>query len=230
MKEVELTQVSKHFGRHFALHRVDITFQAGELTAIVGANGAGKTTLLNILATLERPSRGRVRYDTYEWEEFARRGRGLIGWVSHQRLLYDDLTGRENLTFYAQMHGLEDISADVERWLDRVGLTDAADRTVSAYSRGMVQRLTIARAMLNDPRLILLDEPLTGLDRAGREDMAELFAELKERQKILVLTTHDLHALGAMCDTLVVLRKGKLVARAHPEDTMEVIHLYETHA
>ena len=230
MKQIRLEQVSRHFGKHFALHRVDLTFTAGSITAVVGANGAGKTTLLNILATLDKPSSGKIHYDSFSWESFAKRGRGLVGWVSHAPLVYPDLTGRENLSFYANMHGIEHDAKALESWLERVALEHAADKLVHTYSRGMVQRLTIARALLNDPRLIILDEPLTGLDRSGRSEITALFKELKERGKILILSTHDLHSLAGLCDELVVLRKGKVAHSATPTTARDIITTYEAHA
>jgi|AP45_3_1055517.scaffolds.fasta_scaffold10108_2 heme exporter protein A len=230
MKQIRLEQVSRHFGKHFALHRVDLTFKAGSITAVVGANGAGKTTLLNILATLDKPSSGKVRYDTFSWDSFARRGRGLVGWVSHAPLVYPDLTGRENLTFYADMHGIESDTKACDAWLERVALLPAADKLVQTYSRGMIQRLTIARSLLNDPRLVILDEPLTGLDRSGRGDITALFKELRDRGKILILSTHDLHSLAGLCDDLVVLRKGKVAHKGNPTSARDIIATYEAHA
>lgn len=230
MKSIQLKQVSRHFGKHFALHRVTTRFDASSITAIVGANGAGKTTLLNILATLDRPSSGSIHYDSLSWAQFARRGRGFIGWVSHAPLVYPDLTGRENLTFYATMHGVEADRGTCDAWLERVGLQLAGDKLVQTYSRGMVQRLTIARALLNAPRLLLLDEPLTGLDRAGRHEITQLFGELRAQGKIIILSTHDLHSLGGLCDRMLVLRRGKLAHEAAPQSASDVITTYEAHA
>lgn len=230
MKQIALKEISRHFGRHFALHRVSLTLRAGEVSAIMGANGAGKTTLLNILAGVEEPSSGQVSYDAWDWKQFSRHGRHLVGWVSHAPLLYMDLTGRENLTFYATMYGLSDAETRCQRWLERVGLEQAADKRVETYSRGMVQRLTIARALLHDPALLLLDEPLTGLDRKARAEMGELFLEQRAAGKILLMSTHDLGALSTICDRMFILRKGKLVHESTPQDAASLIDIYERHA
>ena len=230
MKRIELKQISRHYGRHFALHRLDMTLRAGEITGIMGANGAGKTTLLNLLAGIEEPSAGTIQYDSWSWARFATKGRRRIGWISHAPLLYEDLTGEENLRFYAQMYGLDDTEGCCARWLERVGLSDSATKRVEVYSRGMVQRLTIARALLHDPELLLLDEPLTGLDRAARAQMGALLLEERARGKLVVLSTHDLHALSSICDRMVILRKGRLVHEGRAQDRAELIATYERFA
>ncbi len=210
MKSIRLQSVSRVYGRTFALHRVSMELEAGTLTGLVGDNGAGKTTLLNILATLDKPSDGQVFYGAHDWTAFARRGRHRIGWVSHDSLVYAELTGRENLEFFAQMYGLDAPDELAERWLERVGLSRAADRRVDAYSRGMKQRLTLARALLHQPSVLLLDEPMTGLDQDGRAEMAALFDELRQEGRLLVLVTHDLDMLEGLADQVAVLRRGKL--------------------
>lgn len=220
MRRVELNEVSRAFGRNFALHRVTMNLERGTATVLVGENGAGKTTLLNIIATLDRPTSGRIRYDDRSFDDFARRGRGSIGWVSHDSLVYDDLTGAENLTFYARMYGMSDPPAVAARWLERVGLETVGDRRVRAYSRGMRQRLSVARALLHDPALVLLDEPMTGLDRPGRELLLGLFAELRDGGKIVVMITHDLHLAREFVDSVVVLKRGKLTFQGR-QDVLE---------
>lgn len=229
MKSVRLKSVSRVYGRTFALHRVSMELEAGTLTGLVGDNGAGKTTLLNILATLDKPSDGQVFYGQHDWTAFARRGRHRIGWVSHDSLIYGELTGRENLEFFATMYGLDDPDALAERWLERVGLTRAADRRVHAYSRGMKQRLTLARALLHQPAMLLLDEPMTGLDQDGRAEMAALFGELRQEGRLLVLVTHDLDMLEGLADRLAVLRRGKLTHYGPVADE-DVADTYKTHA
>lgn len=230
MKHIKLEQVSRHYGRHFALHRVSTNIRAGEITALMGSNGAGKTTLLNILAGIEAPSSGEVHYDAWSWQQFAKHGRHLVGWVSHSALLYMDLTGRENLEFYASMYGLNKIKAHCTQWLERVGLSESADRRVSVYSRGMVQRLTIARALLHNPELLLLDEPLTGLDREARAQMGDLFLAQRDQGKVVILSTHDLHTLSTICDRMLVLRKGQLQHDGTPNSRGELIETYEQFA
>ena len=230
MRQVTLKEVSRAYGRHFALHRVSSTFEAGSITALLGGNGAGKTTLLNILATLDAPTKGSIHYDQNPWALFSKKGRQHVGWVSHEPLLYPTLTGRENLTFYARMYGLRDPHERLESLLAQVAMDAHADQRVENYSRGMVQRLTIARALLHDPSLLLLDEPLTGIDRQGRATIKALFESLRQQGKILVMSTHDLHILGDMCQRLDILKRGKLVFSERVTDTQDIIHAYEAHA
>lgn len=208
MNEIVLDEVSRAFGRTFALHRVSMTLVRGSLTVLLGPNGAGKTTLINILATLDRPSSGTVKFGDLDLDEFSKRGRQNIGWVGHDGLIYDDLTGIENLRFFADMYGVD--HASCTKWLHRVGLKDAADQLVRQYSRGMRQRLSIARALLHTPPLVLLDEPLTGLDPAGQKSMLELFGQLKSQGRILVMITHDLDLPSDIVDQVVVLERGRV--------------------
>jgi heme exporter protein A len=212
--------VSRVYGREFALHRVSLAFPRNTVTALVGENGAGKTTLLNILATLDRPTHGTVRFGDQPFDSFTKTGRSKIGWVSHDALVYEDLTGRENLEFYGRMYGLETPDRLAEKWLERVGLDDVGARRVRAYSRGMRQRLSVARALLHQPPLLLLDEPLTGLDRAGRDLLMKLFASQRDRGCIVVMITHDLHVTRDLVDRVAVLKRGKL-AYLGDDDVME---------
>lgn len=213
MNRIVVDEVSRVYGRNFALHRVSLDFQSGTVTALIGGNGAGKTTLLNILATLDRPTSGKIRYDDVGFDAFAKSGRRDIGWVSHESLLYADLSGRENLQFYARLYGLDNPPALATEWLENVELADVGDRRVSAYSRGMRQRLSVARALLHDPGILLLDEPLTGLDKPGRERLLDVFAGQRDRGKIIVMITHDLAVTASLVDTVVVLKRGKLTYR-----------------
>ncbi|QDG53196.1 ABC transporter ATP-binding protein [Persicimonas caeni] len=230
MKSIRLQSVSRVFGRTFALHRVSLELEPGTLTGLVGDNGAGKTTLLNILATLDKPSDGEVHFGRHDWTTFAQKGRHKIGWVSHDSLVYGELTGRENLEFFATMYGLGDGAALADRWLERVGLTRAADRRVNAYSRGMKQRLTLARALLHEPAILLLDEPMTGLDQDGRREMSELFMQLRDEGRLLVLITHSLDMLEGLADRLAVLRRGKLTHFGPVEADEDVADTYKVHA
>lgn len=230
MTQIRLESVSRIYGRAFALHRVSLELHSGSLTAIVGDNGAGKSSLLNILATLDKPSDGEVFFGEHNWATYAKKGRHKIGWVSHDSLIYTELSGRENLEFFASMYGLDQPSQLSGKWLDRVGLTDAADRLAGTYSRGMKQRLTLARALLHKPSILLLDEPMTGLDRDGRAQMSALFAQLCDEGCLLVLVTHNLAMLQDLADHLVVLRRGKLTHTAPLGPDDDIVELYRAHA
>lgn len=208
MKHISLKNVSRVYGRSFALHRITTEFRANELSVILGNNGAGKTTLVNILATVDRPTQGSIQFDGIPFTSFAKSHRNEIGWVSHAALLYNDLSGRENLNFFAAMYDVN--LSIVDEWLDRVNLQDAADEQVSTYSRGMRQRISIARAMLQNPSIVLLDEPLSGLDPSSRKNMLEIFKQLKTQGKILIMITHDVSIPESYVDRVIVLRRGKI--------------------
>jgi len=229
MQTLELDSVSKSYGDLFAVHRVSTTFEAGRISALVGDNGSGKTTLLTLLATLERPTAGSVAYDDLDWATFADHYRERVGWIAHESLTYGELTGRENLELYADLYGLPEAEAVAEDWLERMRLEEAADRRAADYSRGMRKRLSVARALLHDPDLLLLDEPFSGLDRGGRETLLELLDGLR-RGRLVLLASHDLGAVGRLADTVEVLHRGRLAAAAEPDHPDEVTDLYREYA
>ena len=207
---IEVQGLSKTFGFHKALDSVDLRVAAGERVVLVGPNGAGKTTLLRILATLERPTAGVLRLGG---EDPARAGAGVrrqIGFLSHQSLLYDDLTVEQNLAFYARMYGLKDGPARIAALLKQVGLQQRSGDLVRTLSRGMQQRLAVARAVLHRPRLLLLDEPYTGLDPLAAEALTALLAQVLEEGCTLLLTTHHPGIEGGLGERVVVLLRGRV--------------------
>src|SRR5262249_40771544 len=160
---VQLTDVTRHFGRRRALARVSFTASSGDIIGLLGPNGAGKSTLIAVLATLAAPTSGTVRYGGRTAPELGAALRARIGLLAHELFLYPELSARQNLTFFAQLYGLEATTV-VPAALDSAGLTDRADDDVAGFSRGMRQRLALERALLHRPRLVLFDEPFTGLD------------------------------------------------------------------
>ncbi len=230
MKALTPKNVSKVYGREFALHRVNLTFKAGSTTIVFGGNGAGKTTLMNLIATLDSPSDGTIQYGDVDFKTFARRGRRNIGWVSHDSLLYPELTGRENLEFYANMYGLKDVEETASHWLDRVSLTHAAHKRVRTYSRGMSQRLSIARAMIHKPAILLLDEPMTGLDEPSRNAMFSLFREARDSGHILIMITHDFDFPPDFADHIAILNQGKLAFFEPFDEGMNLLTLFREHS
>ncbi len=209
MKTIRLENLSRVYGRSFALHRINTEFKSGELSVLLGHNGAGKTTLMNILATVDRPTSGKITYDKIPFAKFAKKHRNEIGWVSHDALLYNDLSGRENLVFFATMYGVD--PKVVDEWLKRVDLEKASNDRVASYSRGMRQRISIARAMIQNPSIVLLDEPLTGLDPQSRKNMLKIFNKLKKEGKILIMITHDVSIGEEYFDRVLMLKAGKIV-------------------
>ena len=200
--------VYQAYGRQPALRGVSLSLAAGEAAALLGPNGAGKSTLLRILSTLERASRGTV---TWSGRHADATTRASIGLVAHESLCYGDLSARENLTFFGSLYGVADPSARAAQLLQRVALETAADRPARTYSRGMLQRLALARALVHGPRLLLLDEPLTGLDRQGTQLVVDLLLEEKARGTSLLVVSHELPAIAPLCDRVLVLARGRIV-------------------
>lgn len=221
---IEARGLTKFHGRHTALHNCSFSLEAGESLVVLGPNGAGKTTLLSLLATLASPSEGEIFVNTAaltnDNRDFLRRNLGFVG---HEGLLYYELTGRENLKFFAQ---LRECKADsVDFWLHKVRLENAADRPVSTYSRGMKQRLSIARALIHSPSLVLFDEPLTGLDRESQEFFYSVIDELRNHGCLTVSVTHHLDWPTHLVDRAIVLASGH-VRRAVAGHDLELSSIY----
>lgn len=208
---VVVSEVSRHFGRRRALVRVSLTCEAGEILGLLGPNGAGKSTLLSILATLAAPSAGEVRYGTATAREAGPAIRSRLGSLGHDSYLYPELTARENLEFFASLYRISDRARRVDDALALAGLTDRGNDLVSGFSRGMRQRLALERALVHGPRLVLLDEPFTGLDEASVRALLGRLGDLRRERAIIVLTTHDLDVVDGVLDRVVILRDGRLV-------------------
>jgi len=224
---IEARGVSKVYGRERALAPIDLRLEGGDALALLGPNGAGKSTLVGILATMVRPTTGEVRFDG---ERATAHHRGGIGVLAHDPLCYGDLTARENLLFFATIHGVADGPGRVEGLIERVGLGYAADRPSRTFSRGMAQRLAIARALLHRPRLLLLDEPFTGLDRDGSETLRTLLLEARAEGTVLLVVSHDLEPLAGLCNRALLLRRGREAFRGPaPDDPGAFTRLYRDH-
>ncbi len=232
---VVVSGLTKRYGSHRVLGGVNLELRAGSLCALLGPNGAGKTTLLGIVSTLVRPSSGEVVYRAGTSAVPAGGSlRRSIGVLSHDSFLYAGLTAEENLRFYARLYEVEDAERRAAALLDEVGLEqEARGRPVRTYSRGMVQRLALARALLHDPPLLLLDEPFTGLDRSGAAALGRTLTRAVERGRVVLVVSHDLEALAGVTRHVAVLRRGKLEHEArHPEGFSypELKELYHAHA
>jgi ABC-type multidrug transport system ATPase subunit len=216
LDQVVVAKVSKRYGGERALAAVSLELTAGSMCALLGHNGAGKTTLLGLLSTLVRPSGGEIKYLLSGQPAPAGDGlRAEIGLLAHASLCYGELDARENLALFAGLYGVPDDPASLDALLDRVGLEPRARaRPSRTYSRGMVQRLALARALLPSPSLLLLDEPFTGLDRGGAIALGQRLGELKATGAIVVVVTHDLEAIGGLTDHVAILRRGALAHQA----------------
>jgi heme exporter protein A len=208
---LSFAEVSRTFGRRRALNRVTFQCRAGEVIALLGPNGAGKSTFLSIAATLLQPTSGAVAYGDLSAQRAGAALRGRIGLLAHDLYVYPDLTASENLDFFGRLYGLTDLRGRVTAALERAGLTDRCDEPVSGFSRGMRQRLALERALMHEPRLVLLDEPFTGLDDAATAALRDRVIALREAGAIVILTTHDLETIDGIIDRAVVLQNGRLV-------------------
>ena len=215
---IQVRELAKSFGPRTALAGVSLEIPAGQSVTLVGPNGAGKTTLLRILATLTRPTSGTVRIAGLDPARAGEEVRRKIGFLSHRTLLYSDLTAGQNLGFYARMYHLSDGPARVAALLERVGLTARRDDLVGTFSRGMQQRLAVARAVLHRPTVLLLDEPYTGLDLQAAQALTDLLTELAGEGRTILLTTHNLERGLAVGQRVVVLNRGRIVRDEPRED------------
>jgi len=208
---VEAWGLIKKFGFKTALRKVDLFLKPGDCLALFGPNGAGKTTLIQMLCSLMLPTSGKViiaGFDTRYHRVIMHR---LIGVISHDTFLYDNLTAVENLNFYGRMYNVPQLNARIDDLLGRVGLSGYENNPVQTYSRGMKQRLSVARAIIHDPVVLLLDEPYTGLDHQGAEDLQRLLNQFRDQRKTIVLTSHNLDRGLELCSHAAVLKAGQLI-------------------
>ena len=207
---IEVAGLRKGYGDLPVLWDLDLTLGWGEFLALYGANGSGKTTLLRVLAGQARPDAGAVSIAGHALGRRPRAARRQVGVVAHSGFLYDDLTCGENLTFYGRLYSVDNLKDRVEEALDRVGLSQRRDRRVRTLSHGMQKRLAIARAILHQPSLLLLDEPESGLDRGSVEALAELLRDWTASGRSVVMATHNADLGLAWGTRVAVLAKGKL--------------------
>ena len=193
----------------------------GELLVVAGPNGAGKTTLVRTLARLSRPSAGTVRLAGAEWLDAPAARQREVGLLSHSTYLYDRLTALENLEFYARLYGLSDPEACIRSALEKAGAVDLADRRVGTLSRGLAQRVSIARAILHDPRLLLLDEPHAGLDPHSVRRLNGALGDLRTGGRAILLTTHDLGRVPESAGRFLILVEGRVVDSGNRGDARD---------
>ncbi len=222
---VQLRGITKRFGNVLALRGIDLQLRRGRCLGLFGPNGAGKTTLIKILATLIRPSSGTVEIAGYNAVRDADRVRPLLGLLSHRTFLYGQLTAYENLQFYGRMFGVAQLSERIAEVLHLVDLERHARQLVRTFSRGMQQRLAIARVLLHHPQLLLLDEPFVGLDQRALSRLQELLRQLRAEERTIVLSTHNLQSGLVLCDEIAIQHQGKIVY--HRLATQMETHLLE---
>jgi heme ABC exporter ATP-binding subunit CcmA len=211
---IETSGLGKRFGRSVALRSITLSVQAGEFVTIFGRNGAGKTTFLRIVSSLVRSYAGEVRLFGEDLRKAGERTRARIGFISHDGFLYRDLTVADNLFFYARLYGVNRPGERVDELITQVGLQEKRDSAARALSRGMKQRLSLARAFIHDPELLLLDEPYTGLDEQACEILDSVLHEFIAGGGTALLTTHNIERGMKHPHRVVVLDKGSVVFQA----------------
>jgi heme exporter protein A len=216
--------LTRRFGHAVALDQLNLDLAPGESLAVLGPNGAGKSTLLRLLAGLARPNAGTIEIDGEPAHR--RSARRRIGYIGHATLLYPALTARENLVFAARLYQLPDPATRAAQLLEEADLGAVADEQVAGFSRGMAQRVAIARGLVHDPALLLLDEPFTGLDRSASERLLLRLASLHSDGRSLILVTHDLAHAAQLADASLVLANGRSVHTGRGEDAASLEHAY----
>lgn len=209
----------KAYGPTRALAGVDVKLTSGQVTVLEGPNGSGKSTLLGLLALLVRQTRGTIRYGKYEASDASAALRARIGVLAHAAMVYPDLSGRESLRLFAALHGMKDVEARLAQLLERFEIGTFVDRPARTYSRGQLQRVALARALLHSPRLLLLDEPSTGLDVTSVERLARAIEEERASGTIVALVTHDEPLAARLADVRIRLVRGRIATTQASEAT-----------
>lgn len=220
---LEISGLTKSFGQLTILKELSFSLQSGRLSVLVGSNGAGKTTLLRILSGLLGYDQGIFLLDGEQISLQSPLWRGQVGLVSHKTFLYQNLTGLENLRFFSRLYQQKLSQSQLTEKLDQVGIRRAADRLVRSYSRGMQQRLTIARALLPQPTVLILDEPFTGLDSEGSQRLLKILEEQIRAEVMILMTTHDPQATHTITDSYLRLSRARLSVSDQYQGQMEPI-------
>ncbi len=228
---IHVRGLQKRFGYRWVLRRLDWTVEPGQVIVLLGPNGAGKTTLLRVLATLTRFQGGRVQVAGAQLPKEATQARRRIGYLGHATFLYPDLSAEQNLRFYARLYQVPDPEARIHALLEQVGLLARRRDPVRTFSRGMQQRLALARVLLIEPPLLLFDEPFTGLDQEGAATLTDILHQLVAQGRTLVLTSHDFPRVLPLATRFDLLHRGRITASLDNQGlTIQALQdWYDTH-
>ncbi len=207
--DIQADGLRKSFGNFEVLRGVDLHVKKGEFFTLFGPNGAGKTTLIKLLATLTDPTSGNLSVGGFDVKKEVNNIRSTIGVISHDAYLYDNLSALENITFFGTLYGLDDIDNRARYVIKQLGLERRMNDIVRTFSRGMKQRLSVARAIVHDPKILLLDEPYTGLDQHGSQIFGEILSDLKSNKRTILMTTHNIDEGLDLSDRIGILSKEK---------------------
>ncbi len=220
---IEVDSLEKRYGALRAVDGVSFQVAAGEAVALLGPNGAGKSTAIKSITGLVRPTRGRVRLAGFDVVKRGDQAKAVLGYVPDRPYLYPKLTGRELIRFVARLRRVPDPEGQAERWLDSFGLRDAQNALIETYSHGMRQRLTFVAALLHDPQVLVVDEPMVGLDPRGARQVRDLLRSHAGRGKAVLLTTHSMEVAEAVADRVLVMHRGRVVAGGSMADLRRAV-------
>jgi heme exporter protein A len=227
---IQIQQLAKTYGYLPVLKPFDLEIPRGQFVALLGANGSGKSTLLRLICGLSKPTSGTIYVGGWRIPQEAAAVRAQIGMVSHKALLYDNLTARENLRFFAKLYQLPDTEQRIQELLERVGLRKRSESLVRTFSRGMLQRLSIARALLHRPHVLLFDEPYTGLDQAASATLDTLLREAHAEGHTILMTTHELERAARLAERALILQRGSVAYDAPPPPNLPTLYAQVTGA
>ncbi len=208
---IEIKKLTKQADNKIILKGIDLSIKKGETVAILGPNGAGKSTLLKVIATLIKPSSGEVKINGLDLKKDSNKIKRLMGYLPHSSLLYDHYSPFENLVFFGNLYGVDGVEEKSIELVKRVGLSFFIKEPVKNFSRGMIQRTAIARAIIHDPELLLLDEPHTGLDQGAISILNEVIISMKNKGTTTLMVTHDFKQAAQICDRIIIIKNGKIV-------------------
>lgn len=222
---IEIHNLTKAYGYLPVLKKLTLNVKRGQFVGVLGHNGSGKSTLLKLICGLNKPTAGVIRVGGWSMPKEAEAVRAQIGMVSHKSLLYENLTARENLRFFAQLYNVSD-DAMIDESLNRVGLRKRAQSLVRTFSRGMQQRLSIARALLHNPQVLLFDEPYTGLDQDAGDVLDTLLRDAHREGRTILMATHQLERAAQLCDRIVIVHGGTIAYDDVPPEPRALIQVY----
>ena len=208
---IEIKKLTKQADNKLILRGVDLSIKKGETVAILGPNGAGKSTLLKVLASLIKPTSGQVIVNGLELRKNQILIKKILGYLPHSSLLYDHYSPLENLVFFGNIYGVKDVEQKARTLVKDVGLSFFLNEPVKNFSRGMIQRIAIARAIIHDPEILLLDEPHTGLDQGAIAILNNVILSMKEKGTTTLMVTHDFKQAAEICDRIIIVKNGKIV-------------------
>ncbi|PLS01717.1 ABC transporter ATP-binding protein [Neobacillus cucumis] len=215
---IKLKKLTKQADNKLILRGVDLSIKKGETVAILGPNGAGKSTLLKVLATLIKPTSGQVMINGLELRKNQIMIKKLLGYLPHSSLLYDHYSPLENLVFFGNIYGVKDVEKKARKLVKDVGLSFFLNEPVKNFSRGMIQRIAIARAIIHEPEILLLDEPHTGLDQGAISILNNVILSMKEKGTTTLMVTHDFKQAAEICDRVIIVKNGIIVDDFKVED------------